>query len=128
MTRVRYECFVRPDTRLPLMSMDDALRATLQLMRADSGRLSVRVYNVAGLSCMAQEIAAEIAAHVPGFAASYAPDPLRQAIADSWPDGVEDAVAARDWGWRAQDDLPRLTRQMLGDWRAKTRKNLKHSD
>jgi nucleoside-diphosphate-sugar epimerase len=112
---------VRSDTRLPLMSMDDALRATLQLMAAAPSALSTRIYNVTGLSCSAEEIAAEISRHIPSFQATYESDPLRQAIADSWPDATDDAPAAADWGWRAQDNLPRLTLQMLQGWRAKSK-------
>ncbi|MFO1058481.1 MAG: NAD-dependent epimerase/dehydratase family protein [Dongiaceae bacterium] len=111
--RGRYRCFVRPDTTLPLMYMDDAIRATIELMAAPAERLTVRTsYNLAALSFTAGELAAEVARLVPGFACSFAPD-FRQAIADSWPRTIDDSVARRDWGWAPRYDLPRLVTTML---------------
>jgi nucleoside-diphosphate-sugar epimerase len=109
----RYTCFVRADTRLPLLYIDDAIEGTIQLMEADGARLTVRTsYNMAGLTFSAGELAAEIARHVPGFACDYAPD-ARQAIADSWPQTVDDSVARRDWDWAPKVGLPTLARIML---------------
>jgi nucleoside-diphosphate-sugar epimerase len=109
----RYTCFVRADTRLPLMYMDDAIKATVQLMQADSDRIGVRTsYNLAALSFTAGELAAEIARRVDGFTCDYVPD-RRQAIADSWPETVDDSAARNDWGWRHDYDLRALADAML---------------
>jgi nucleoside-diphosphate-sugar epimerase len=109
----RYTCFVRPDTRLPLLYMDDAVRATLELMDADPNTLTVRTsYNLAGCDFSAGELATEIAKRVPGFTCDFVPD-FRQAIADSWPMTIDDAPARRDWGWVPEYDLPRLADAML---------------
>jgi nucleoside-diphosphate-sugar epimerase len=109
----RYRCFVRPDTLLPLMYMDDAVRATVELMAASPDVLTVRTsYNLAALSFTAGELAEEVARRVPGFACSFEPD-FRQAIADSWPMSVDDSVARRDWGWQPRYDLDALVTAML---------------
>lgn len=109
----RYSCFVRPDTVLPLLYIDDAIRGTLQLMAADPSTLTVRTsYNMAGLAFSAAELATEVARHVPGFRCTYAPD-FRQAIADSWPRTIDDTAARRDWGWSPEVDLPTLARVMF---------------
>ena len=109
----RYNCFLRQDTYLPMMYMPDALRATLELMEAPADCISVRTsYNISGLSFSPQEIAAEIKKHIPGFSVNYTPD-YRQAIADSWPQSIDDSVANADWGWKAAYDLPKLTTDML---------------
>jgi len=108
-----YRCFVRPDTRMPLLYMDDAIKATIQLMRADAARITVRTsYNLSGLEFTAGELAAEVARRVPGFTCEFVPD-RRQAIADSWPDTVDDTEARRDWAWKPDYDLPRLVDVML---------------
>ena len=109
----RYSCFVRPDTVLPMMYMPDCIRATLALMDADLARLTRHCdYNVAGLSFSAAEIAAEIAKNIPGFVCDYDPD-FRQAIADSWPQSIDDAPARADWDWRPSFDLPSMTADMI---------------
>lgn len=108
-----YTCFVREDTIIPLLYMDDAIRGTLRLMDADPARLTVRTsYNMGGLTCSAGELAAEVARHVPGFRCRFAPD-FRQAIADSWPQTIDDSAARRDWGWAPEIDLPALAKIML---------------
>jgi nucleoside-diphosphate-sugar epimerase len=108
-----YTCFVRPDTTLPLLYMDDAIRGTLELMAADPARLTVRTsYNMGGLTSSAGELAAEVARRVPGFACRFEPD-FRQAIADSWPQTIDDSAARRDWGWAPRVDLAELARIML---------------
>ena len=108
-----YCCFVRSDTTLPLMYMDDAIRATIELMEAGADRLTVRTsYNLTALSFTAGELAAEVRRRIPGFRCSFEPD-FRQAIADSWPKTIDDSVARRDWNWTAQYDLPRLVTTML---------------
>ena len=108
-----FECFLKPDTRLPMMFMDDALRATIEIMDADPDKLSVRSsYNLAGMSFTPQEIAAEITKHIPGFRMSYNPD-FRQVIADSWPRSIDDSVAKNDWGWKPEYDLGMMVEIML---------------
>ncbi len=115
----RYTCFVTPETRLPMMYMDDAVRATVELMDADATRISVRTsYNITALSFTAAELAAEVAARVEGFACDFAPD-FRQAIADSWPDSIDDSAARDDWGWRPDVDLATLADTMLDGLRAR---------
>lgn len=109
----RYACFVRSDTVLPMMYMPDCIRATLALMDADAARLTRHCdYNVAGLSFSAGQLAAEIAKHVPDFACSYVPD-FRQAIADSWPQTIDDAPARADWDWQPSFDLASMTTDMI---------------
>jgi len=108
-----YNCFLRADKRLPMMYMDDAVRATIELMEAPESRISVRTsYNLAGISFTPAEIAREIKALVPGFKIEYDPD-FRQAIADSWPESIDDSVARNDWGWKPSFDLKAMTREML---------------
>jgi nucleoside-diphosphate-sugar epimerase len=110
----RYTCFVRPDTVLPMMYMPDCIQATLDLMAADSARLIHRTdYNLAAMSFSAAELAAEIQKHIPEFVVAYEPDPVRQAIADSWPTTIDDSAARREWGWQPHYDLARMTADML---------------
>ena len=114
-----YACFVRADTVLPLMYMDDAIRATMELMAADASRITVRTsYNVSAVSFTAGELAAEVARRVDGFTCDFEPD-FRQAIADSWPDSMDDSVAREDWGWKHEFDLPALVDTMLQGVREK---------
>jgi nucleoside-diphosphate-sugar epimerase len=117
----RYTSFLREDTRLPMMYMPDAIRATIELMEAPAERVRERgSYNLAGLSFTPREIADEIARHVPGFALSCEPD-FRQAIADSWPQVIDDAQARADWGWRARFDLRAMVADMLANLKASPR-------
>jgi nucleoside-diphosphate-sugar epimerase len=114
----RYTCFLREDTRLPMMYMPDAIRATIELMEAPAESVHERAsYNLAGLSFTPREITDEIARHVEGFVLSCAPD-FRQAIADSWPQVIDDAQARADWGWAAKFDLPTMVQDMLRNLRA----------
>lgn len=109
----KYSCFLSEDTYLPMMYMPDAIRATLELMNAPADQISVRTsYNVAGMSFSPKEIAASIQAHIPEFSMTYKPD-SRQAIADSWPQSIDDSVANKDWGWKPQYDLSLMTKDML---------------
>jgi nucleoside-diphosphate-sugar epimerase len=108
-----FECFLRADTPLPMLYMDDAIRATLELMDAPAQNLTVRTsYNLAGMTFNPAEIAASIQREIPGFSISYQPD-FRQAIADSWPASIDDSAARRDWGWQPKFDLDAMTRDML---------------
>jgi nucleoside-diphosphate-sugar epimerase len=94
-----YACFVREDTRLPFMTMPDAVEAFLTLAEAPRARLTARVYNVKAFSPTAGELAFELRSRFPRFAVSFAPDPVRQALVDTWPGDVEDARARADWGF-----------------------------
>ena len=109
-----YNCFVRPDTRLPMLYMDDAIRATLMLMDAPSGNLgtSKAGYNIDCYSFTAQELADEIAKEVDGFQCEFSPD-VRQKYADSWPDSLDGSVAKQEWNWIPEFDLQKMVRAML---------------
>jgi nucleoside-diphosphate-sugar epimerase len=109
----RYTCFLREDTRLPMMYMPDCLNCTLDLMRADFAGLQHHSnFNVTAMSFSAGELAAEIKKRIPLFVCEYQPD-FRQAIADSWPASIDDSAARREWGWRPAYDLTRMTDDML---------------
>jgi nucleoside-diphosphate-sugar epimerase len=109
-----YQCFVHQDTVLPMMYMPDCIKATIDLMAADRSQLVHHAdYNVSAMSFSAAQLAAEIARHVPGFTVDYVPDPVRQAIADSWPKTIDDSAARREWGWRPSYDLATMTVDML---------------
>jgi nucleoside-diphosphate-sugar epimerase len=115
----KYECFLDSETALPMMFMSDAIKATIDLMEADSSRLSVRSsYNIAGISFTPRMIAAEIKKRIPDFNITYKPD-FRQAIADSWPASIDDTVAKKDWGLSYEYDLPKMTEVMLREIRKK---------
>ncbi|MDL2357227.1 MAG: NAD-dependent epimerase, partial [Pseudomonadota bacterium] len=102
-------------TTLPMIYMPDAIRATIELMDAPAARVAIRSsYNVAGLSFNPRELAAAIAAALPGFAITYQPD-SRQAIAATWPHSLDDSVAAADWGWQARIGLEQLVADMLAN-------------
>ena len=108
-----FDCFLKEDTYLPMMYMPDAIRATIELMEAPVEKISVRTsYNISGVSFSPKEIADEIKNHLPDFTISYHPD-YRQAIAQSWPQSIDDSVARKDWGWKPKYDLPALTAEML---------------
>lgn len=109
----KYESFLSENTGLPMMYMPDAIRATIELMEAPSEQVKIRSsYNLAGVSFTPQEIAAEVAKHIPGFEMSYKPD-FRQAIADSWPASIDDSHAQNDWGWNLEYDLEKMTSDMM---------------
>lgn len=108
-----YTCFLKPDTKLPMMFMDDAIRATLALMESDTNSLKVRSsYNLAAMSFSPEEVFKSIQKQIPNFRIQYEPD-FRQAIADSWPSSIDDAAARKDWNWQAQFDLEKTTGEML---------------
>ena len=108
-----YTCFIKENTRLPMMFMEDAIRATLQLMEADPDKLNVRTsYNLAAMSFTPAEIASNIKEHLPEFRIDYDPD-FRNAIAESWPESIDDSQARTDWGWSAEYDLQKTTSEML---------------
>ena len=109
-----YDCFVKPETRLPMMYMDDAIRATLELMDApiESIGKSRPGYNISGLSFTAQELVDAIKDKVDGFTCNFFPD-IRQKYADSWPDSINDSFAKEDWSWKTKYDLNRIVDSML---------------
>jgi nucleoside-diphosphate-sugar epimerase len=109
----KFTCFLSKDTALPMMFMDDAIRATIQLMDAPANRLRIRsAYNLGGISFTPEEIAAAIKKHLPAFEITYEPD-FRQAIADSWPNSIDDSYAQLDWDWKLGFDMERMTKEML---------------
>ncbi len=113
----RYTSFLAAHTRLPMMYMPDAIRATLALMHAPAAAITERgSYNLAAISFTPAEIAAEIGRRVPGFTLACDPD-FRQAIAASWPQAIDDGLARRDWGWAPQFDLPAMVDDMLAHLR-----------
>jgi nucleoside-diphosphate-sugar epimerase len=114
----RYTCFLEPDQALPMMYMDDAIRATLELMAAPAERVVERTsYNLAGISFTPLDIAAAIRQRIPAFEMDCVPD-FRQAIAATWPRSIDDQAAQRDWGWRPHYDLDAMVDAMLGNLRA----------
>lgn len=109
----KYTCFLKPDTYLPMMYMDDAIKATLDLMDAPAGNVKVRSsYNISAMSFCPAEIAALIARQIPGFSITYEPD-FRQAIADTWPQSVDDSRARMDWGWQPGFGLEEMVSDIL---------------
>jgi nucleoside-diphosphate-sugar epimerase len=109
----KYQCFLNENTYLPMMYMEDAIKATLQLMEAPASKITVRTsYNVSGMSFSPKEISEEIKKHIPDFEISYKAD-YRQAIADSWPQSIDDAVARNDWGWQEDYNLEKMTKEMF---------------
>ncbi|MEM7484292.1 MAG: NAD-dependent epimerase/dehydratase family protein [Bacteroidota bacterium] len=108
-----YECFLNEDTKLPMMYMDDAIRATINLMESPSEKLRVRSsYNLGSMSFTPKEVAQSIQKHIPKFDITYNPD-FRQQIADSWPSSIDDSAAKRDWNWQPEFDLEKTTKEML---------------
>lgn len=97
-----YECFVRPDTKIPFMAMEDAVRAIITLSEMPKRRLKHHVYNISGFSVSAEEIAKEVKHLFPGTKITYQPHGLRQGIVDSWPEDIDDSKARRDWGWKPE--------------------------
>lgn len=117
----KYECFVRADTVLPMMYVDDAIKGTIDLMEADSEKIKVRnSYNIAAISFEAQDLANELKKHIPNLEVTYKPD-KRQRIADSWPKSLDDSEAKKDWGWKYKYDLPKMTKVIVENLRVKFR-------
>lgn len=115
----KYTCFLKEDTELPMMFMDDAIRATISLMDASTERIKVRSsYNLSALNFTPETLAREIREHIPEFEISYDPD-YRQEIADTWPSSIDDSHARRDWGWNHQFDLSRTTSEMIENVKAR---------
>ena len=109
----KYECFISENTHLPMMYMEDALNATIQLMQADSKDVRIRNgSNLAAMSFTPNEMASEIKKHIPDFEITYKPD-FRQEIADSWPNSIDDSQARKDWNWQHKFDLKAMTEDIL---------------
>jgi nucleoside-diphosphate-sugar epimerase len=110
-----YECFLSKKTRLPMMYMNDAVAATIQLMQAKPSDVKLRTgYNLAAIDFTPEEMALEIKKHIPDFKISYNPD-FRQQIADSWPSSIDDSEARKDWNWKHKFDLSSMTTEMLAN-------------
>lgn len=115
----KFTCFLSENTYLPMMYMDDAIRATIELMDAPKESLKNKLaYNLGGISFSPKEIAESIKKHIPEFEIDYAPD-FRQAIADSWPNSIDDSEAAKDWGWKHEFDMEAMTKTMLENLKVK---------
>jgi len=108
-----YNCFVRPDTRLPFMVMPDAIKSLITLEAADGARLTQFVYNVTSFNPTAQEIYDITTKAFPGARISFEVDPRRQKIVDSWPEDVDDSAARRDWDWQPDYDQKRAFEEYL---------------
>jgi nucleoside-diphosphate-sugar epimerase len=113
LTTKKHECFLGPQTQLPMLYMPDALKATLDIMHAPAEKIKIRSsYNLAGMSFSPEEIATNIKSFIPDFEISYKVD-HRQAIADSWPNSINDTEARNDWGWAPSYDLNSMSKDML---------------
>ncbi len=109
-----FHCYLKANTCLPLIYIDDAIRAIIELMNAPSSKISIRSsYNVSGISCSPAMIYEAIKKHIPDFKINYKPD-FRQKITDSFPESVDDSTARNDWGWTPQYDLSKIVEEMLG--------------
>ena len=109
----KYECFLAKDTYLPMMYMPDAIRGTIELMEAPADKITVRhSYNLSSMSFSPEQLAAEIKQFIPEFEITYKPD-YRQAIANSWPQSIDDTTARTDWGWKPEYDLKKMTADMM---------------
>jgi len=110
---------LKEGTYLPMLYMDDAINAIIELMSADPKQLGeFKSYNLGGLSFAPEHLAAEIKKHIPNFTIDYAPD-FRQAIADSWPSSIDDSVAKADWGFEPKFDIDKMTTTMLDNLKIK---------
>lgn len=115
----KYKCFVKEDTILPMMYMDDAIRAAIELMDASDDKIKVRSsYNLAAISFTVKELAKDLKRHIPDLKVTYEPDE-RQAIADSWPNSIDDSVARKEWGWKHDFTLSKMTDAMVENLKKK---------
>ena len=112
-TKKKYDCFLSSETKMPMMYMDDAIAATIQIMQSPKEQIKIRSsYNLAAMSFTPTEIAEEIKKHIPEFTITYHPD-FRQKIADSWPASIDDSAAREDWNWNHKFDISSMTKDML---------------
>ncbi len=110
----KYTCYLRENTILDMMYMPDAIKAAIELMEAAPDRLKHRnAYNVTAMSFSPRELADEIQKHIPEFTMTCQPDPVKQAIADSWPDNMDDSAARTEWNWHHDYDMNKMTKDML---------------
>lgn len=115
----KYTCFLNSNTRLPMMYIDDAIDATLQIMESDFEKIKNRTsYNISGFDFTPSELYEEIKKYIPSFKIEYIPD-YRQKIADGWPHSIDDSEARSDWGWKPKYDLPKTTRTMISQLKLK---------
>lgn len=120
----KFKCPLKPGTLMDMMYMPDALRAAVEIMEADPSKLKHRnSFNIASMSFDPEEIYAKIKQYIPNFEMEYELDPLRQKIADSWPDCLDDSCAREEWGWKPEYDLDAMTRDMIKNLRVKLGKN-----
>jgi len=113
-----FECFLSEDTCLPMMYMEDAVHATVQIMQVNANQINIRTsYNLSAINFTPKELASAIQQHVPNFTMSYKTD-YRQAIADSWPDSIDDTKAREDWGWSPKYTLLKMTKDILENLQA----------
>ena len=109
-----YDCFLGPDTKLDMMYMPDAVSAAIAVMEADQDALEHRnAFNLTAMQLTPEMLSTEIQKHLPGFTIDYDVDPVRQAIADSWPDRIDDEAARKEWGWEPLFDIESMTKDML---------------
>ena len=112
--RGRYTCFLKQGTKLDMMYMPDAIKGAIAIMEADSSKLEHRnAFNVSAMSFAPEDISAEVRKLIPDFTMDYEVDPLRQSIADSWPNSMDDSAAREEWGWQPDYDLPRMCEDMI---------------
>lgn len=112
-SKKKYDCFLSSETKMPMMYMDDAIAATIQIMQSPKEQIKIRSsYNLAAMSFTPTEIAEEIKKYIPEFTITYHPD-FRQKIADSWPASIDDSAAREDWNWSHQFDISSMTKDML---------------
>ncbi len=110
----RYTCYLKPGTYLDMMYMPDAIQAALDVMEADASKLKHRnAFNVSSMSFAPEQLAASIQKHIPEFTIDYQVDPVRQAIADSWPNRMDDSAARAEWGWKPRYGMERMVEDML---------------
>jgi nucleoside-diphosphate-sugar epimerase len=118
-TEGSYSCFLSENTELPMMYMDDAIKATVNIMQSPKEHLTIHSsYNLAAISFAPKQIAEEIKKHIPKFTVNYSPD-FRQAIADSWPKSIDDSFSKKDWNWDYDFDLAKMTNEMIVQLRKK---------
>ena len=116
-----YESFLSANTELPMMYMNDAIKATISLMDAEAEKVKIRSsYNVSAVSFTPTDLTAEIKKHIPDFTISYKNNDPRQAIADSWPKSIDDSRARQDWGWKHDFDMKKMTEDMIVNLKAQT--------
>jgi nucleoside-diphosphate-sugar epimerase len=110
----KFTCYLRQDTYLDMMYMPDALRAMIELMEADPSKLKHRnAFNVSAMHFTPDQLAAEIRKYIRGFEIDYDIDPIRQGIADSWPNYMDDSCATKEWGWKPEYDMPKMVKDMI---------------